>query len=130
MGKYAGQGGAVRVIGSPAATVIGVGKWKLGKKKALANTTNSTSGGIKQRTATVKDQTVTFEMPWESSQDPTDLGFDEGAEISVSLDLGSSGKKWSSSAVVIESVEYSTDFDEDVIRLTIVGYANSAFALT
>ena len=128
MAKFAAQGGTVKLLGTP--VTVGVGKWKLSKKRALANVTNSTSNGIKQRKATIRDQMVSMELPWESTQDPTDLGFDEGAEIAVVLDLGTSGKKWTSSVVVIESVDYDADFDEDVIRLSIVGYANSAFVLS
>lgn len=129
MAKYSGQGGTVKVKTGPQVE-IGVGKWKLSKKKVGANVTNSKSAGIKQRKGTIRDQMVTLDMPWDSTEDPTTLGIDEGSEVQVELTLGSSGQKWTSTAVYIESVDYETDFDEGVIGVSIIGYANVAFALT
>lgn len=129
MAKYAGQGGTVKVKTGPQ-VAIGVGKWDLDTKYVLADVTNSKSNGIKQRKATIKDQVLTLEMPWDSDEEPITLGINEGSEIAVELTLGSSGQKLTSTAVIIENVKRSCNFNEDVLTLTITGYANVAFALS
>jgi hypothetical protein len=129
MALQAGQGGTVKV-GASLETEIGVSRWKLSKKRALANVTTSKAGGIKQRKGTIRDQMVTLELPWDDGQDPSTIGMDEGSEIKVELKIGASAKKWTSNKVIIESVEYDNDEDEDVVRLVIVGYANEAFVLS
>jgi len=125
MATWAGQGGAVTVGASD--TAIAVGRWKLSKKASLANKTNSTSGGIKQRQATIKDEMVTFEMPWDDTINPELSGFAAGAQVKVVLNLGQSGSKFTSAGVIIESTEYDNDEDEDIVRLSVTGYANFAF---
>lgn len=125
MAFAAGYGAAVTVTGSD--TALPTAKWKLSKKRAIANVTNSTSGGIKQRKATVKDQQVVLEMPWDDAVNAEASGFAEGSEVKMVLNLGQSSHKYTSTAVLIESIEYENDEDEDVVRAVVTGYANSAF---
>lgn len=62
MAMHKGNGGTVSVGADPG-TSVPVGKWTLKKTVALANKTNSTSAGHKQRHATIADDQVTFELP-------------------------------------------------------------------
>lgn len=128
MAFWAGLSGLVTVTAS--AHNWPVGRWKLQKKRVMGMITNSTSGGIKQRKATVKDQMVTFELPWDDAINPEASGFSEGSDVSMILNLGLSGKEFTSSSVIIETCEYDNDEDEDVIRLMVTGYANVAFVYT
>jgi len=125
MALWGGYSGAVTMTVTDIAWPVG--RWKLRKSVALPNVTNSTSGGIKQRKATVKDQQATFELPWDDAINPEASGFAEGATVKCVLNLGTSTKKFTSTALILESAEYDNDEDEDAIRLNVVGYANSAF---
>lgn len=126
MAIWGGTGGAVTMTVTDIAW--GVGRWKLRKSIALPNVTNSKSGGIKQRIATTKDQQATFELPWDDAINPEASGFAEGAIVKCVLNLGLSTKKFTSTALILESFEYDNDEDEDAIRVVGTGYANSAFA--
>jgi hypothetical protein len=126
MAFFGGYSGAVTMTGTDVAWKVG--RWKLRKSVALPNVTNSASGGIKQRKATIKDQQATFELPWDDTINPEASGFAEGAEVKCVLNLGSSTKKYTTTALILESFEYDNDEDEDVIRVVATGYANVAFA--
>lgn len=123
MSFHKGNGGEVFVGASPG-TSVPVGKWTLKKGVALANTTNSTTGGRKNRTPTVKDDEFTLECPWDDAINPQANSFAEGQTIRVALNVGDSAKKFTCAACIIESVEYVDDEDEDVVRTVIKGYAN------
>ncbi|VTS03285.1 hypothetical protein [Tuwongella immobilis] len=125
MAHWAGEGGTVTMTETDVDWPVA--KWTLDKSVALANTTSSKSNGIKQRHATIKNQQVTFEVPWDDAINPEASGFDEGKIIKVVLNAGRSGKKWTSPAVIIEKCTYVNDEDEDVVRLSVTGYANVAF---
>lgn len=125
MGFHKGNGGTV-TVGPSAGTSVPVTKWTLNKGRALANTTNSTTGGKKHRTATVADDKVTFECPWDDAINPEATSFSEGDEVKVVLKLGDSAKLWTCAVVIIESVDYINDEDEDVTRTVVTGYANDA----
>jgi hypothetical protein len=122
MAFHKGNGGEVQVGAGP--TSVPVGKWTLNKSVVLANVTNSTSNGRKLRHATVADDQVTLECPWDDAINPEANAFGEGDTIKVVLEIGDSVKKWTCNAVIIESVEYVNDEDEDVVRTVIKGYAN------
>ncbi len=128
MAMWGGYSGAVTMTASP--ITWAVGRWKLRKSVALPNITNSTSGGIKQRKATIKDQQASFEVPWDDAINPEASGFAEGASVANVLNLGQSTKKFTTSALLIESCEYDNDEDEDVVRLAVTGYANSAYVFS
>jgi hypothetical protein len=123
MAFHRGNGGEV-FVGAAPGTSLPVGKWTLRKSAALANVTNSTTGGRKRRHATVKDDEVTLECPWDDAVNPQANTFAEGDIIRVVLEIGNSPKKWTCAEVIIESVEYVDDQDEDVVRTVIKGYAN------
>lgn len=118
-----GNGGEV-FVGTAPGTSVPVGKWSLNKKAALANTTNSTTGGRKHRTATVRDDEFTLECPWDDTVNPEANNFGEGDTIRVVLEMGDSAKKWTCAACIVESVEYVDDEDEDVMRTVVKGFAN------
>lgn len=123
MSFHRGNGGEV-LAGSGDGTSVPTTKWTLRKGKVLANVTNSTTNGRKRRHPTVADDEVTLECPWDSVVNPEANGFSEGDTIKVVLKIGDSAKKWTCDAVIIESVEYVNDEDEDVVRTVIKGYAN------
>lgn len=130
MAFHKGNGGEVFVGSGSPATSVPVGKWTLRKSKVLANTTNSTTGGRKHRTPTVGDDEVTLECPWDDTINPEANSFSEGDEIKVVLNIGDSTHKWTCNTVIIESVEYVDDEDEDVVRTVIKGYANDNSGFT
>lgn len=126
MAFHKGNGGEV-FVGADAGTSVPVGKWTLEKSVALANVTNSKSAGHKQRKATVADDKVTLECPWDDAVNPQANAFAEGQEIRVVLEIGDSAKKWTCPTVIIESVQYVNDEDEDVVKTVITGYGQEAF---
>ena len=132
MSAIAGYSGPVTVWVGPdggpfTAVEFGVNKWTLNKGRAMANVTTSKSGGIKQRAATIRDQSASFEFPVDSLINPEQSDFEEGAQIKVRLGLGESGYYHYTNKFIIERIEYSNDEDEDVTRGTLSGYANEAF---
>ncbi len=120
------MGGKVKIKTGPQVE-IAIGKWTLSDEILTANVTTSKSGGIEQSEPTVIKQSVTFEMPWDLAEHPDTLGFSKGSTVAVELELGTSGKSKTSSAVLITKIDYSADFTSDVIRLTVTGTANAAF---
>lgn len=126
MAFHKGNGGEV-VVGPDAGTSVPVGKWTLDKSVALANVTNSKTNGHKKRHATVKDDKVTLECPWDDTINPQANDFKEGDEIKVVLNIGDSSHKWTCDTVIIESVQYVNDEDEDVVKTVITGYGQEDF---
>jgi hypothetical protein len=128
MAFITGNGGTCKIkVGAGTIFSLPISKWKLSKKRVLANVTNSLSGGIKQRKGTVLDQMVTIECPLDDTINPDDNDFEEGAEVEMHLRHGEDDKEFYSEKVIIETCDYENDEDEDVMRLVIVGYANKAF---
>lgn len=126
MALHKGNGGTV-LVGPDPGTSVDVVKWTLEKTTALANVTGSKSNGHKKRHATVNDDKVTLECPWDDTINPEANSFSEGDTIKVVLTIGDSAKKWTCANVIIESVQYVDDQDEDVVRTVIVGYAQENF---
>lgn len=122
MATWRGHGGAVK-IKSPQVT-LGVSKWTVDESAVLANKTNSTSLGHKQRQATVRDTSITIELPWDDTQDPDALGLNPGTSHVLELNKGESGKKMATNTFVIEKRGFIDDEDEDIVRLVISGYSN------
>src|SRR4051794_30419048 len=99
-----GNGGKVLIKGPPDKDVP-VGRWKMKKSIVLTNTTNSGSNGRKSRTPTVKDTEGSFEGPWDSVINSEASGFTEGASVNLELQVGVSGRKYSVTGALIESID-------------------------
>lgn len=125
MATWRGNGGKVLVGASN--IELGVSKWTAEETIILANKTNSKSAGHKQRQGTVKDTKLSFELPWDDTQDPNAIGIFNGAIIKVQLYKGESGKKMVADQAIIETVSYINDEDEDIVRLSVTGYSNQSF---
>jgi len=121
MATWSGAGGAVTVTGTDIA--IGVAKWEVEETAVLANKTNSTSLGHKQRQMTIVDTTFSIEMPWDDNKDPAAIGINRGASVKMVLNKGLSGKKITTQNAIIEKVKFINDEDEDIVRLNITGYS-------
>lgn len=124
MSTWRGHGGAVTVKNTD--TPLGVSKWSCEESVVLANKTNSTSGGHKQRQATVKDTSFSLELPWDDTTDPAAIGIHVGATIKLVLNKGESGKKISFADAIVEKVSWTDGQDEELVQLVLSGYSNSA----
>ncbi len=118
---HQGHGGSV-TVGS---TTLDIHNWKLKKSRALQEVTHSGSGGVRQRKATVKDSSGTFEMPWQDNVDPSSAGFAEGADIALQMKLGDSALKFALTSALIESLDYAVDNQNGVVMLVVTWQGNS-----
>lgn len=123
MSTWRGHGGKLYVK-SPQVE-LGIGKWTADESAVLANKTNSTSGGHKERQGTVRDTAISFEMPWDDTKDPDALGLHPGTSHALELQKGESGKKMTTTSFIIEKRSFVNDEDEDIVRLSVSGYSNA-----
>lgn len=115
-----GHGGYITVGG----TRLDVTEWQLNKTARLAEVTNSGSGGVVKRHKIVEDAQFTIQVPWDSENIPdTDISLDVGDEPALVLYVGDSGKTYSFTGIV-ESVQPVVNNQNDIVRMTVTGYAN------
>jgi hypothetical protein len=118
MSLWSGQGGHVK---SGLAITVPVADWECEKLARLTETTTSASG--ERRSKVLSGGTFTFNTPWDNTQLPEDNGFVEGADLpDIRFFLGASGKMFKF-AGIIERVRFINNAVNDVVRLSISGYA-------
>lgn len=120
----AGQGGTAIVNSRN----LAVEMWTLEKRCDLTPVPHSKDGGRRVRKATKLDDRATIEVVWELDEIPEAFGIGPGTELSCELHLGDSGKGYVSDEFLIESLTPVVGNDTEVIKYSIVGYANDGFA--
>jgi hypothetical protein len=115
-----GQGGHIIPGGVANAVAYPVAEWRLRKTARLAEDITSATGG-EHRVSILRGGQFTVNVPLNLTpgQSPEDRGFREGATGQVGMIVGG-GVKW---YVFLYIIENATN---DVIRLTITGYAQGA----
>lgn len=117
-----GLGGHAKI----AANVIPVAEWQIENNVRLAETTVSTSTGVR-RANILPDGTFSISFPWELTQIPEAIGLKPGAVIAqLALLLGASGKAYKQEAIV-EKVAVVENVATDVIRCVVSGFANGGW---
>lgn len=117
-----GLGGHAKI----AATQIPVAEWQIENMVRLAETTVSTSTGVR-RANIIPDGSFTLSFPWESTQVPETVGLKPGAVIAeLKLLLGASGKCYKKEAIV-EKVGIVQNVATDVIRAVVSGFAQDGW---
>jgi hypothetical protein len=117
-----GVGGHAKVN----AAVVPVAEWEIENNVRLAETTVSTSTGVR-RANILPDGTFTVSFPWELTQIPEAIGLRPGAVIAnLKLLLGASGKCYSREAIV-EKVKVVENVATDVLRCVVSGFAQDGW---
>lgn len=123
-----GQGGHAIPTGVANATSYPVAEWRLRKTARLAESTTSASGG-EERVNVLRGGQVTLNVPWNATngQQPETVGFQEGASLQLGLILGG-GSLWYVFTCIVETLEIICNSTNDIVRLTISGYAQGKIA--
>src|SRR4030095_884475 len=83
----------------------------------------TTSAGL-LRKKVLSDGQGNFSAPWDSAQDPTDVGIVGGAEgLLIGIQHGTSGQEIPPFEVIIENCERVYNAVSDVIRISVTFYA-------
>lgn len=122
-----GIGGHIRIPGTPNVDVR-VEEWTLDKSIETPDTTDSGSGGFREREATLKDGTGTATIIWRLTASAEDQSLDVGDEALVNLLLGSTGQAYALQ-ILVNSVSTTNTAKGDVIRQRL-GFQHKAGGIT
>lgn len=125
------QGGHVVPTGVANATAYPCAEWRIQRNAKLADSTVSSSGG-ENRVSVLRGGTVQVNVPWNNTngQTPENVGFLEGSQMLCGFIIGgSSPSLWYTFNIIIERIEVICNAANDIVRLTISGYAQGAIPL-
>ena len=114
MAIHKGHGGYVKA----GANTLNIGKWTMKKMRDTTEITHSGSGGWRARKQTLSDSSGNFEMPWDSDDTPESGSFDIGAEVSLTMALGDSGKGYVV-PIIVKDTNFAVDNQNGVVMLTV-----------
>lgn len=106
--------------------VLPVAEWQIENSVRLAETTVSTSTGVR-RSNILPDGSFSISCPWEIDRIPEQIGLRPGAIIpDLRLLIGASGFMYQSEAIV-EKAQIVENVPNDVIRCVVTGFAQDGW---
>jgi hypothetical protein len=117
MAFYSGNGGGI-TIGAGAEQNIG--RWEVNSNARLVENTHSGTSGSTNFELVVYDNSSTIEIPVDDAALPdTDMGLIRGAKVTITFQMGGSGKTCILTSTSVENATYINDPAQDIGRFRV-----------
>lgn len=119
MAFHSGNGGGINV---GAGAEQNIGRYTVRAPVRTAENTHSGTGGASNYEAVVRDLSWEVDIPFDDAAIPdTDMGLVAGNKVTITWQLGASGKTVITTNTLVESVEFINDPSGDIVRARVTG---------